>query len=440
MAANLAIALAGLRSRVVLVDLDLRRPTQHRIFGVVSPVAGLQALLEDDVDTMEQALTPTAVRNLFLVTADGLRPPSPPAPSNSCTSCGRSGSWTPTSSSLTSPAPTTRPSSICWRWARIESSSLPPTRAPSGSVYAFLRGQVSREIERAAGGDVDAGPLVAAALGRLNSRAAPSMRELLEAFQARGDLQARVTRALLPLGSWLIGNRARGPEEADLMHAASRLFADYLGLVTPVLGIVGASDHLAATSGSGRPLLLGAGIDRNVRVFHSMAEQLLVDSAVPVATGTVLPNASATPSWSGAAAPSGERGEAGSPLPVPLGAYMRRFPRHPVDWHARYVSNRGRDIDVRVFEVSEGGASIEAIPGFDLGSGGRLTFTQIEGRPTLTVTVMDARRPMGRAGLRFDDSAEIAARLAAIADAASGEAPIALAEVDAARPVSTAPR
>ena len=55
-AANLAVAMAGLRSRVVLLDLDLTRPTQHRLFGVPARVAGLQALLAGNVDTIEQAV------------------------------------------------------------------------------------------------------------------------------------------------------------------------------------------------------------------------------------------------------------------------------------------------------------------------------------------------------------------------------------------------
>lgn len=437
-AANLAIALAGLRSRVVLVDLDLRQPSQHRIFGVASPVAGLQALLEDDVDTMEQALTPTAVKNLFLVTADGFHPPGPPSPGQQLHLLQQI--WELDADVIiadvasSDEAPAFDLVALGAHRIVVSLSDAPAI----GSVYAFLRREVSREIERAARGDVEGGPLVAAALARLNSGAPPSMRELLDPFGARPDLQTRVAHALVPLGSWLIGNRARGPDEADLMHAASRLFADYLGLVTPVLGIVGASHHLAATSGSRRPLLLGAGIDRNVRVFHAMAEQLLVEPAVRIATGTTQAIAPATQAWSGETVPPGERSDGDSPLPAPLGAYMRRFPRHAVDWHARYVSHRGRDVDVRVFEISEGGASIEAIPGFDLGLGGQLTFTQIEGQPTLNVTVMDARRPMGRAGVRFDDGAELATRLTAIAAGAGRAAPAATAEGDAVRPMPVA--
>ena len=43
--ANLAVALAQSGQRVILVDADMRRPTQHRIFGLENQ-AGLSNLLE----------------------------------------------------------------------------------------------------------------------------------------------------------------------------------------------------------------------------------------------------------------------------------------------------------------------------------------------------------------------------------------------------------
>jgi hypothetical protein len=94
---------------------------------------------------------------------------------------------------------------------------------------------------------------------------------------------------------------------------------------------------------------------------------------------------------------------------------MRRHPRHPVDWHAMFQSHSGRQTAVRVFEVSLVGASIETLPGLDVGDHGQLVFAQIAGRPQIPVTVMDARRPLGRAGLRFDGSEDVCARLAALA-------------------------
>lgn len=72
-ASNVATALAREGARVILVDADLRQPTQHLIFGIdnkvgLTNVIGGAALLED-------ALQPTRVEGLLLV-------PSGPIPDN----------------------------------------------------------------------------------------------------------------------------------------------------------------------------------------------------------------------------------------------------------------------------------------------------------------------------------------------------------------------
>jgi MinD-like ATPase involved in chromosome partitioning or flagellar assembly len=415
-AANLAIALAGLRSRVVLIDLDLRRPTQHRIFGVADPVPGLPALLEGEIDTMEQALTPTSVRNLFLVTADGTRPPQRPTRPEQQQRLLQQ-IWELDADIVIADIVADHDDDLFDLYAlgAVRIVVATPDVRSIGSAYNFLRTQVIREIEHVAGGTTEAALIVAA----VTCPHPPTMREALARLRDRPAVQAALTQALDAFGSWLIGNRARGPNEPDLLHAASRLFADYLSIAAPVLGVVTASDQLATTAAPGRPLLLGAGIDRNVRAFHSMAEHLLVEAGDSVAPRCVMRPA-AGPAASPAPAKVTERpatrdGGDGAPLPAPLGVYMRRFPRHPVDWHARYVSSTGRAVDVRVFEISEGGASIEAIPSVELGAAGHLTFTQIDGQPTLAVSVMDAHRPLGRAGVRFDGDRDTAARLAEIA-------------------------
>jgi capsular exopolysaccharide synthesis family protein len=74
-AANLATTFAQHGMRTLIIDCDLRRPTQHEIFGVSSK-PGLTELL------MSEALIPgagrrTSIENLSLITAGAL-PPDPP--------------------------------------------------------------------------------------------------------------------------------------------------------------------------------------------------------------------------------------------------------------------------------------------------------------------------------------------------------------------------
>lgn len=66
-ATNLALSLAEVGQRVVLVDADLRRPSLHRFFGLKNEV-GLTDLLRGEA-SCEQALRPTDMPDLRLVTA-----------------------------------------------------------------------------------------------------------------------------------------------------------------------------------------------------------------------------------------------------------------------------------------------------------------------------------------------------------------------------------
>jgi capsular exopolysaccharide synthesis family protein len=72
-ASNLAVALAREGARVVLVDADLRKPTQHLIFGVDNKV-GLTNLLSGAA-SLEDVMAPTRVQGLLLI-------PSGPVPEN----------------------------------------------------------------------------------------------------------------------------------------------------------------------------------------------------------------------------------------------------------------------------------------------------------------------------------------------------------------------
>ncbi len=74
-AANLAVVFAESGLRVVLVDSDLRRPVQHRVFGV-SNLHGLSdGILESNPGVLEH-VQPTDVENLFVLTSGDI-PPNP---------------------------------------------------------------------------------------------------------------------------------------------------------------------------------------------------------------------------------------------------------------------------------------------------------------------------------------------------------------------------
>ncbi len=73
--ANLAVTLAQVGKEVILVDCDLRRPSQHEIFGVSNGV-GLTTMVVDEEAFAHPPLQETPVPGLKLL-ASGPLPPNP---------------------------------------------------------------------------------------------------------------------------------------------------------------------------------------------------------------------------------------------------------------------------------------------------------------------------------------------------------------------------
>ncbi len=73
--ANLAVTLAQAEKQVILVDCDLRRPSQHELFGL-SNSAGLTTMVVDDEAMKKPPLLDTEVAGLRLLPSGPL-PPNP---------------------------------------------------------------------------------------------------------------------------------------------------------------------------------------------------------------------------------------------------------------------------------------------------------------------------------------------------------------------------
>ncbi|MCM8901696.1 CpsD/CapB family tyrosine-protein kinase [Caldicoprobacter algeriensis] len=73
-AANMAIAMAEANRRVLLIDCDLRKPSIHRMFGLVN-IKGLTNILVEGLEYSE-ITNVTEVENLEVITS-GPKPPNP---------------------------------------------------------------------------------------------------------------------------------------------------------------------------------------------------------------------------------------------------------------------------------------------------------------------------------------------------------------------------
>lgn len=72
--ANLGIVFANTGTKTLILDMDMRKPAQHKIFGVKKE-HGLTSILSGEV-SLEEAIAKTDVENLYLLPC-GVRPPNP---------------------------------------------------------------------------------------------------------------------------------------------------------------------------------------------------------------------------------------------------------------------------------------------------------------------------------------------------------------------------
>ena len=84
-----------------------------------------------------------------------------------------------------------------------------------------------------------------------------------------------------------------------------------------------------------------------------------------------------------------------------------------------FTAADGTRTPVRIFEVSRTGASMSMVTGIAADQRGTLTFEQLADRPSISVAIVDARRPSGRVGVAFEGGVATALAVAAIAAARS---------------------
>jgi MinD-like ATPase involved in chromosome partitioning or flagellar assembly len=362
-ASNLAIALAGLGRQVVLVDLDLEAPQLHKLFGIERPVPGLAALLNHEIKSLDVSHTATGIRNLHLVAGgDGQHGRLP--------------------------------------------LDIGQKRFLLRQIYELESDVIVVDVGTANRGDL----LDFFALGALRLLVTtPDIASLESAYaflkgaavRAVAHYGGEAQQALAGFGGRLVGNQAKNAAESERFHAFSRLVSDFLGIRLPVLGCLMQSARVGQV-GPQRPLLARRGVDENVRLFHRMAESIMMED---VATARACDLADAT------AATVAE-----GPLPAALESYMRGHSRHNVDWIAT-LELGGRRTAARVTDISLTGAALEVVPGLTTGDRGTLHLEQLPGQPSITVVVKNLIPALRRAGVAFDAVDDLPSRLVAAATA-----------------------
>lgn len=456
---NLAAAMAQNGSRVVLVDCDLGAANQHVLFGIDRPVAGLQALIDRKIETLEEALTPTPLPNLHLVAGTGA------AVGAANITHGEKQRIMKRIRALNADVVIVDVgagvSFNVLDFFELGSQRLlvvTPQVTSIQTAYSFLKGAVLRTLRHAAEKTSELELLEPAIASKENEKVSRLLARLREENPTFGE---QVFRILARFGAQIVGNQVTEPNQAGIFHAVSRMIHDFLGISVPILGYVGISRRIRESINQRRPMLLGNQIDENTKVFRQMAEMLLLEdvpfdellieedegdeaakapavpasleltpaprhpATMPTAAAAAAANAAATasagePAKEPAATTTTPSGGASTETPaadaaaasLEIDRYARKHQRYPVDWLAT-LRNDSVVAAVRVFDISAASVAIECSQPFDVGQALTLVFDQLPQRPTASVTIM-RRIPRG-----FVLEGEIAEPIIAAASAAS---------------------
>jgi MinD-like ATPase involved in chromosome partitioning or flagellar assembly len=360
---NLAASIAGMGRRVVIVDLDFHAPRQHTLFGLSSPEGGLEAWVERKRERRDEVAQSTSVRNLRLL---------------------------PCTASRAGPPALEQRRALVRELHDLDSDVIVVDVGASNrdDLFEFFGAGAARLL-----------------VTSREPRALQATYAFLKSAALRAERRhgADARSVLARFSGGLIGNSTETPEEEEAFHAFSRLVREHLGIGLPVVGCLRRSERIAQSIVARQPLLVRRGIDDNVRAFHHMAEVVMTEEGAAMRACPLDGGPIAVPV---------------APLPADIGRYARKHTRYPVDWAATLELATGVTA-VRVRDVSESGAGVEAVMKLRVGDKGVLHLDQLSGHPSLPVMVKNLVPTSNRVGLGFVEHGRIPSRLVAAARTAA---------------------
>jgi flagellar biosynthesis protein FlhG len=342
--ANLAVAMARLGFRVVLVDADLGAANLHTLFGIDRPGLTVQALVDKRIESLEEAMVPTVVPRLFLVPGSGaivgaanvahaqklklIRHIQALEADVVVIDCGAGVSFNVID---------------FFGAADVRLVVATPQLTSLQNAYAFMKSSVYRSMSGIA---AERREVFKGATGTSETE---RVRDLLDRLmQEDFELAVRIARALDHYGAKIVGNQLEHDREKNVVHALSRMMGDFLSMDVPVVATLSHNRAMHQSVTKRRPFLVDHPTSADGRELLRLAEELLSIDAQG------LRDAREGASISDSEPPPPDLDK---PLPGALARYLRRHERVCVDW-AVHVRVGGQLVAAQLVDLSAGGASI----------------------------------------------------------------------------------
>lgn len=391
-AGNLAIALAESGRSVVLVDADLGSANQHTLFGIDRPRGSLQALFDHQVDTLDEAATPTRTPGLRVVVGTGA------VLGAANVNHGQKQRLLRHIRALEADlvvvdvgAGSSHNVVDLFDVGDVHVVVATPQLTSIQNAYGFLKAAVLRHLRRAAESRDEAGRLDAAMTNKQTER----VDEILARLDATDPPFASALRSeLLQFDARLWANMINDRQELGIFAGTSRMVRDFLRVSLPLVGHLRQSRWFTESVNRREPLLWLRPTDEESTTFRTVAAQLLVPP-----TSRPAPDLASSPR---AAFEARHADDTATEPDGDVAQFLRKTPRLLVRWPAT-LGVHGARFDVRVRDVAPGGVGVETTAALDEGAAAEL-LVDVEGRVLRFPVVVRNAGGQGRAGLAFNDA------------------------------------
>ncbi len=284
---NLAVALARLGARVVVLDADLGAPNLHTMFGIMRPQRTVEDFLLGHVSNLDDVALPTAVPGLRVI----------------CGSGGALGSSNPSFQSkqrlLDQLGKLSADCLLVDVGAGVDLNTIDffnaadtrlvvmvPEITSLQNGYAFLKFALFRRLQRAIA-SVRASEKVNAAFGKDVFELGSTMDRVSTFFSLLEDeVPELVTQFRLLLDEFnacLVGNMLHRPEDKNALFAMQRMFRERLGIGVELAAALRQNANVRNSVNSGRPFALNAlHADPDSAEINQLAARVLHQDLTPL--------------------------------------------------------------------------------------------------------------------------------------------------------------
>ncbi len=284
---NLAVSLAKMGARVVMLDADLGSPNLHTMFGIMRPQRTVEDFLAGRSSTLEEIALATPVPRLRLICgAEGALGSASPSLQGKQKLLDQLGKLDADCLLIDVGAGVDLNTIDFFNAADTRLVVMVPEITSLQNAYAFLKIALFRRLQRAAAG-VRASEKVTAAFGDDAFEIGSTMDKVSTFFSLLEDevpeLVVHFRMLLQEFNARLVGNMLHKPTDRNALFAMQRMFRERLGIEVGVAATLSQNPQLRNSVNTGRPFATTApGTDPDVRELTQLATHVMQQDLSPL--------------------------------------------------------------------------------------------------------------------------------------------------------------